>query len=259
MIGGLYVVTRTFDKIVFTTKSSKPLTHTQGFIQWSADKILFAVLFRTGSWLVCSEIMGLPQRFDDENCSQSKGSPWKQSSIRHNGSRSLEKVAFEIPCIWLTYALPKAKQRFGKELCLCCCNTWKKQMTCVTPKWASSTLWPSRERVEVPITQPGVQSQNPQWQRWWKAVPVLGRDGARSPGQSGHQECIDLSLRGRKAPKYSLGGIATEGKLSSCPIQELLLYLRSKRKEGFFRFLENPKPWISASLKRSPYIHLMSR
>lgn len=162
----------------------------------------------------------------------------------------------------------KGKAKIWKEPCLCCCNTWKQQMMCVTPEWASSAPCSSRERVEVPcsstvcwdqqrvpITQPVAQPQNPQWQHWWKPVPLLCRDGARSQGQPGHQDGINLSLRGRKAPKYSLSGIATDGKLSSCQIQELLLYLKLKRKGSFFRFLENQKPWISASLQRTPYTY----
>lgn len=105
------------------------------------------VLFITDSWLAYSEIMGLPQRYDAENCSQLKGSLWKQSSIRHNGSRSLKKFHLEYPSF--DSLLPYQRQSKNSERALSVLLVYLEAADDVTLKWA---LCSSREIAEVPCS-----------------------------------------------------------------------------------------------------------
>lgn len=135
--------------------------------------------------------------------------------------------------------------------------------------WASSALCPSREREGfpaacwgqqwVPITQPVVQPQNPQGQGWWKAVLLLCRDGARSQGQPGHQECPSLPLRGRKALKCSRGEIAAKGNWEAAKSKSCCFTWSWKGKKVSWGFWRIRSPGFLPALRETPTYTLMSR
>lgn len=180
-----------------------------------------------------------------------------------------QKVSSETSRIWFTFALSKAKQGFRKSpACIAGIPGSSRQcdpevgILCLVPQQgnsrsslqlhgalgsAASSHHPAHSTAtQIPAATPAKDHQ--------VAVQAWSKE---PKGSRGDQEYINFSLRSRKVSKYSLSRIATEGKLSSCQIQELLLYLKLKRKIkcSFFWFLENQKPWITASLKRTLYVY----
>lgn len=102
---------------------------------------LLAVLFKTESRFVYYQIMGLPQRYDDGNCSELGGSLWKESSIRHGGSQSLKKFPTQHPAF--DSLLPYQRQSKDVERALPAVLVYLGAADDVALKQASPALCPS--------------------------------------------------------------------------------------------------------------------
>lgn len=209
---------------------------------------LLAVLFKTELWFIFSQITGLPQRYDDENCSQLGVSLWKESAIRHGGSQSLEKFPTQHPAFDLL--LPYQRQSRNVERALPAVLAYLGAAADGALKQASPVLCPSvgragQSRSSLQPHCAGIPSPSPQ-----HGPKYQGNTGGRplscwagmeqgAQGERGARNRLILPLESERHQSR----IATEGKLSSCQTQELLLYLMLKR-ERKCRFL-----WFLANLK----------
>lgn len=181
---------------------------------------------------------GPTQRFDDENCSQS-------TALHENKVPSDTMVRGASKRLHLKYPasdclMPYQRQKFGKS----------SACVAVIPGSTGWCVWP-QVSILCPVPQQGkrgiscsvlgsaVSFHHPacsaatksQGQGWWKAVLLLCRDGVRSQGQPGHPGVPQPSPQRQKGSEVQPWWDCCKGKLRSCQIQELLLYLKLKRKE----------------------------
>lgn len=249
MIGSLYAVTRTFDKTTFKTKPSKPLTHTQGFIQWSANKTLFAALFITGSWLICSEIWAYPRGLMMKTAPSQKA--LHENKVPPDTMVRGASAKFHLKYPASDWLMPFQRQSKDLDRALPVLLQYLE---------AADDVCDSQVGILCPVPQQGRSgsslSSTVCWDQLWVHPQPVGQP--QTPLRKGCPCCAGMG-QGAKGTRAALPFPPEAERLWSAAsvgllqketeqMQELLLYLKLKRKESFFRFLENQKPWISASL-----------
>lgn len=248
-----------FDRTVFKTKPSKPL------IQLSANKTLFALLFITGSWLICSEIWAYPRGLMMKTAPSQKALHGNKVPSDTMVQGTSKKFHLKYPASdWL---MPFQRQSKDLE---------KAQPVLLQYLEAADDVCDSKAGILCPVLQQGKSGSSLSsmacWDQQWVHHSARSAD-TKSPGAAlviGHPTAMEgwrKEPRAARAPRLHWPfpqrqkgpEVQPQWDCYRRETEQLpsarAAALPEVKKESFFRFLENQKTWISASLKRNPYLH----